>query len=285
MQSKYDPFFSRSLEHKPIAQSFFKQHLPADITPLVDFDTFNRIDRTNTDEKLAKRHKDITYEAQMEGEIALLACAEHQSQPDIMMPIRFLYYGVDGIAPYFKEYNKVPFLIQCLFYSGKQAPYPYATRLQDYYGHPERGAQELSLRFYLIDSTQISDQQFLEHGHCAPMELLLKHGRTGNFELEIDAYRDVFQACVAAVGNEYIYTMLQYALKLSNAEAGEKIFHFIKKILVNKKEIIMTYGEKIRQEALQEAKSAIARTMLTRGYNPQEVQELTGVAVNPSQKS
>ena len=78
-KSKYDPFFSRSMEHLPIAKAFFSQHLPQHIRPLVDLDSLVRLDRTNTNQKLEQRRRDIAYEAKMEGEIALLACAEHQS--------------------------------------------------------------------------------------------------------------------------------------------------------------------------------------------------------------
>ena len=167
-------FFSRSMEHLPIAQAFFSQHLPQHIGQLLDLDSFVRPDRTNTNQKLEQRRRDIAYEGQMEGEIALLACAEHQSQPDIMMPVRLLHYGADGMTPYLKEHKKISLLIQMLFYNGEPSPYPYPNTLQAYYGHPEWGSQELALRFYLIDATQISDEAFLKHGHCAPMALLVR---------------------------------------------------------------------------------------------------------------
>ena len=77
-KSKYDPFFSRSMEHLPIAQDFFSQHLPQHIGQLVDLDSFVRRDRTNTNQKLEQRRRDIAYEAQMEGKHRILACAEHQ---------------------------------------------------------------------------------------------------------------------------------------------------------------------------------------------------------------
>ena len=67
------------MEHTPIAKAFFSQHLPEHIRQLVDLDSFVRVDRTNTNQKLEQRRRDIAYEAKMEGEIALLACAEHQS--------------------------------------------------------------------------------------------------------------------------------------------------------------------------------------------------------------
>jgi hypothetical protein len=58
------------------------------------------------------------------------------------------------------------------------------------------------------------------------MELLLKHGRDGVFELDIDAYREFLHACVEAVGDEYIEAMLTYATSLKDLEIGEKIYTF-----------------------------------------------------------
>ena len=89
--SKYDPFFSRSMEHTPIAQAFFKQHLPQHLRQPTDLDTLVRIDRTNTNEQLVQRRRDIAYKAQMLGGATLLLCAEHQGIEDIMMPLRFLH--------------------------------------------------------------------------------------------------------------------------------------------------------------------------------------------------
>ena len=277
-KSKYDPFFSRSMEHRPIAQAFFGQHLLKHTPQPVELDTLMRIDRTNTNNQLEQRRRDIAYKAQMQGGSDLLACAEHQGREDITMPTRFLTYNAGDLHDYLKTHRKLPLLINFLFYHGRQSPYPYHNTLQAYYDYPEWGSQELALRFHVIDATQISDEEFLKHGHCAPMCLLLKHGRDGNFELEIDAYRDVFQACVAAVGDEYIFTMLQYAAELSNEKAGKKIFNFIEEVLSNKTEIIMSYGQRLRQEAIKQDRLAIARTMLTKGYDPTEVRTLTGIS-------
>ena len=117
------------------------------------------------------------------------------------------------------------------------------------------------------------------------MALLLKHGRAGNFELEIDAYRAVFQACVAAVGEEYIFTMLNYAAELSDAVAGEKIFKFIEAVLTNKTDIIMSYGQQLRQEGMQEGIQqgeqnkalGIARKLLRKNMDVSFITETTGL--------
>ena len=278
MQSKYDPFFSRSLEHKPIAQAFFKQHLPKHISPSVDFDTLRRVDRTSTNEKLEKRYKDMAYEAQMEGKQRILACAEHQSRPDRMMLVRLLHYSADSLAPYFEAEEEIPIVVNVMLYHGEVAPYPYHNTLKAYYGHPQWGSDELNARFYIVDCTHISDEEFLQHGHCAPMALLLKHSSTGNFELETAAYRQVFQSCIDAVGDGYIFTMLMYAIELSNAEAGEKIFNFIEKVLINKKDIIMTYAQVLENRGEAKERLNIAKTMLQQLHlAPEVVEKATGL--------
>ena len=107
------------------------------------------------------------------------------------------------------------------------------------------------MRFHVIDVCQLSDEDVLRHGICAPMELLLKHSRSGKFELESVAYRQVFQECVAAVGDDYVTTLLTYAIGLSDASVGERIFVFIEEVLTDKKDIIMTYGQKLEERGMQ----------------------------------
>ena len=293
--SNFDGLWSVSMEKFEIFRDFFKHYLPNHISKQVHLDTFKYNDRIKTNPKLQKHHKDITYQAQMKDGDTLLVNVEHQSKPDIMMPIRFLQYGTDSIAPYFRKHKKIPLLIQLLLYHGETSPYPYHTTLEDYYKHPAWGSQELTLRFYLIDLTQISDAELLKHGHCAPMELLLKHGRDGNFELPTDAYRSVFQGCIAAVGDDYIIAMLNYAAALSKAKVGEKIFEFIEEVLTNKTDVIMTYGQQLElrgekrgieqgmqqgmQQGRQEEKLGIARNMLHRLHLGVElVEQATGLS-------
>ncbi len=278
------------MEHLPIAQAFFKQHLPPHILLATDLRTLTRIDRTNTCDHLRQRRKDIAYQAQMTGGHTLLICTEHQSRDDITMPARFLSYNVGDIYKYLKENGEIPVVVNCLFYHGKKAPYPHHDTLQAYYTQPVWGCQELTLRFHIIDSTQLSDQQLLAHSYCAPMELLLKHGRDGKFELKPPAYREKFQKCVAVVGDEYITAMLTYASKLSNPVVGKRIYHFIEQVLTNKNDLIMTYGQQLRNEGVQlgieqgmtqgmQARNLdIARSMLQDRESIEKIQRWTGLS-------
>ncbi len=124
---------------------------------------------------------------------------------------------------------------------------------------------------------------------CAPMELLLKHGRDAKFELPIEAYKKVFHSCIAEVGDEYIYSMLEYTSDLADKSVGENLYKFIQQVFTDKQETIMTYREVLKQEGLKEgliqgiregmqAKAEdIARGMLQKGMPIEESIAWTGL--------
>ena len=252
---KHDPFFSESMEYFPIAHDFFKQHIPPSLAPSIDLSTLERVDRKNTDQKLKKRQRDIIYRAILGGTSPSFLSCEHQSQEKWDIPLRLLQYYLDTLSMYMKAGNRDwPLIISILFYHGEKSPYPHYSESTYYYKEPILGNQELYYRFYVIDSTQIGDKEIITHGLCAPMELLLKHGRDGEFELDIDAYREIFHVCIEAVGDRYIESMLTYATSLQDFEIGEKIYSFIEQVLAYKKDIVMTYGQKLRKEGKVEGK-------------------------------
>jgi predicted transposase YdaD len=126
------------------------------------------------------------------------------------------------IEAYVKKDHNWPLMVSILLYNGFKAPYPYPSETSDYYGCTDWDKKEMYFRFHLIDLTQISDKEILTHGLCAPMEILLKHSRDGDFELAISAYQAVFHACISEIGDNYITSMLVYADSLKNFKIGEK---------------------------------------------------------------
>jgi predicted transposase/invertase (TIGR01784 family) len=294
---KHDPFFSDSMEYLPIARDFFKQHIPPLLVPSIDLSTLERADRKNTDRKLKQRQRDIIYRAILGATNPCFLSCEHQSQERWDMPLRLLQYYLDTLSMYMKAGNRDwPLIISILFYHGEKSPYPHYSESTYYYKEPNLGDQQLYYRFYVVDSTQISDKEIITHGLCAPMEVLLKHGRDGEFELDIDAYREVFRACIEKVGDRYIEAMLTYATSLKDFEIGEKIYTFIEQVLADKRDIAMTYGQKLRKEGKiegkiegleegvkkgrKETKLEIARGMRSAGYKADEIAKLTGLPLS-----
>lgn len=304
---KHDSFFGRSLEHPAIARDFLKQHLPNHLKDKVIWESISRIDRTNTDPALERRHRDVIYKISLkhpnEGSMSL--AIEHQSEYDPLIPARFLRYSADNLEGYLKSGNKKwPLLVNLLVYHGRKSPSPYACETSDYYEYPILGNQELWFRFHVIDLTQISDEEILTYGLSAPLEILLKHSREAKFELDIDEYREVFHRCVDEVGDDYIYSMLVYAGSLENFKMGEKIFKFVEGVFNDKPEIIMTYAQVLKKEArfegvqegikeglikglkegMQTEKMQIAKSMLKDGESIEKIMKYTGLDKHNIQK-
>ncbi len=267
--SSYDFSFNKALQ-------LLREHLPARIQSLIDFSTLTRVDRTNTRFGHKRRRRGTAYEALMKGGHQLLVRTEQLSRPNVALPARLLSHNVGDFGQYLKERKRIPLLVNVLHYKGEAPSGSHHIVLHACYNDPAAGDRPVVYTKH-IDLSKISDEEMLGHGHCAPMELLLKHGEDGNFELEIDAYRGVFQALIETVGDDHITVMLDYAVALRE-EVGSKIYHFLEKVLDNKKDVFMTYGERLQQQGRQEEREQIAERMLAKGYDADEVKTLTGVS-------
>jgi recombination-promoting nuclease RpnB len=286
---------SRSLEHPAIARAFFRQHTLAYLKEEVDWEGLSRIDRNDTDPTLKKLQRDIIYKAPLKQGGNIILGVEHQSKADPLMPIRYLRYSANVFEVYIKEgHTKWPLLVTFLVYNGLKSPYPYPLETTDFYEHGIWGNKELYLRLLLIDLLQISDQEILSHGLCAPVELLLKHSRDGKFEMHISAYRKIFHDCIREVGEDYIYSMLAYTDSLKDFKIGEKLHKFIEEIFQDKSDIVMTYGQLLKREAKLEGKiegilegkiegsqskaMEVAKRMLNKGADITFIKEITGLS-------
>lgn len=298
---KHDPFFTKSMQCPAIANSFLQQHIPLELKDHIIWETLHRIDRNDTDSKLTRLQRDSMYQASTRKGGNIILNTEHQSKADFLMPIRFLRYNANVLEAYLEEgHAKWPLLINLLLYNGSKAPYPYPNEATDYYEEGNWGIAEMFLRFYLIVLTQISDQVLLTHGVCAPLEILLKHSRGGKLELNTSEYAEVFHDCVREVGDEYITSMLAYIDSLKSYEIGDKMHKFVEVVFQDKQEIIMTYGQKLKQEAKQEgiregliqgikegmqAKAIeMAKTMLKEGELVEKIMRWTGLSKEAIEK-
>ncbi|OJW67237.1 MAG: hypothetical protein BGO68_01430 [Candidatus Amoebophilus sp. 36-38] len=283
-RSKHDAFFCRSLEHPAVTKDFLKQYIPPHLKQQVIWESLYRIDRSNTDLELKKRHRDILYRASMlQGEDVILGI-EHQSKEDPIMQIRYLRYDMDVLEACVKAgYDKWPLIINLLLYNGQKAPSSHLSEPIGYYRYTIDGKEHIHLFYYLINLMQISDEELLTHGLCAPMEILLKHSFDGGFKLNLSAYQGVFHACVKVVGEDYIHSMLKYADSLANFKIGRKMHKFVEEVFPDKPKIIMTYGQMLKREAKREGKRegiregsiAIAKNMINKGYDIKSIQEIT----------
>jgi predicted transposase YdaD len=302
-KSKHDSFFSASLEHPAIAKAFLQIQLPSHLKDEMVWEGLTRIDRTNTDFDLKKLQRDIIYIAPLKQGGTIILGLEHQSTEDLSMVLRHLRYYLNTLEAYLKgkkEDTKWPLLVSLLVSNGLKTPYPYPSDTTGCYEHGAWGNMELYFRFHLLALLQTSDKILLNYGCCAPVLLLLKYSRGGEFELQPSDYKKVFLDCIREVGERYISSMLEYADSL-NFKIGEKLHKFVEEIFQDKTDIVMTYGQVLKKEAkiegrqegmqegiqkgrqegiqegIQKGYLEITKSMLNKGLAISLIQELTGL--------
>jgi hypothetical protein len=62
-------------------------------------------------------------------------------------------------------------------------------------------------------------------------------------------YQGVFIACIATLGDGYLFSMLNYVDSIEDITVGKKLHKLVEEVYENKKDIIMTYGQLLEQEA------------------------------------
>ncbi|MEM7382909.1 MAG: Rpn family recombination-promoting nuclease/putative transposase, partial [Bacteroidota bacterium] len=87
---KFDAFVSRSMSYKSIAEAFLAK-LPGHLLEHLDVNNFKQNESLDTNEELVVHRKDKTLQVTMQDGSVLIVHIEHQSTPEFMMLIRFLY--------------------------------------------------------------------------------------------------------------------------------------------------------------------------------------------------
>jgi hypothetical protein len=79
--------------------------------------------------------------------------------------------------------------------------------------------------------------------------LFYKHSKNGEPELAVKDYQGVFIAYIAILGDDYLFSILKYVDSIEDITVGKKLHKFLEEVCENNKDIIMTYGQLLGQEA------------------------------------
>lgn len=93
LRIKHDAFFKKALENHLVAKEFFVINLPANIKALIDFDTLKLEKDSFIESNLTSKMSDVLFSAKFAGSDGYLyTMLEHQSKPDLLMPMRLFKY-------------------------------------------------------------------------------------------------------------------------------------------------------------------------------------------------
>ncbi len=209
--------------------------------------------------------------------------------PQVMLPFRFLQYHVSLMEKHLEQGNKrLPIIINLCLYAGKRSPYPYATDLYHCFEVPDLASNEVlgSLVFkpvQLVDLTVVSQEALSRHGKADLLEMLLKQAVCKDVLQWIKSNQEWVASLLK---RSYSISGITYILAVDKKNEPELLIEAIIQAAPDKKDIVMTAAQKLRQQGrkegmqqgMQTEKLTIARNMLLKLHLDMDIiQKATGL--------
>jgi len=242
-----------------------------------------------TFEQLKAEIADIVYTCERidGGETILISHFEHQSKPDKHYAIRNALYDISALKDYVdsEKPDKYPLVISLMIYHGKITPYPYETDLIKMFKNPDL-AEKYFLKPLLVDYGQYTDQELLKHGAISGLEIAFKHAFDDT--IADDVITSLMLGLKKCAKIELIRNWYMYALKTWESPA-KKMLEKYKEYLTEDEVFVMTAAEQLKQQGIQigfdqgiekgafKKARETANNMILRGYNENDIAELTGL--------
>lgn len=308
--NQHDKFAKTSLEHKEIAQDFFKAHLPEELQEHIEWKTLALQSGSFIDDDYRDKYTDILYRVDMFNQPGyLLILTEHQSTADRYMALRLLNYLCKIWERHAKQHPKpdkqtrdkeglLPLVYPITLYHGKVSPYPYSLDILDLFAHKGLAKSVLHNPFPLVDLTNIDDNTLTKHGRAAVMEMIQKYifqrdimpaikqlAQLGRFEL-IEALDD----------GKYVIKVVNYALSKGEMPSPEKLLETIIQAIPEQEDNIMTGADMLRQQGreqgvqqgmkqgMKQGIHQVAKNMLAEGIDSSLVAKTTGISSDSIEK-
>jgi predicted transposase/invertase (TIGR01784 family) len=190
-----------------------------------------------------------------------------------------LTYNVALMEQHLSQGHKqLPMIINLCLYAGIRSPYPYPTDIYDCFEDANLAREEMFKPFNLIDLTVLSEQELLQDGQADLLEILLKQGIKREFLSWITKNKELIAKLFDRV---YTESGIIYILDTDEKNDPQELIDAIITVVPDKKEIIMTAAQQLRQQGIQEGIHTkaidIAKNMLKKGFDISFIQEMTGL--------
>ncbi|GAA5126939.1 Rpn family recombination-promoting nuclease/putative transposase [Luteolibacter yonseiensis] len=246
----HDGFFKAVFSQPEHAVAFFKSHLPAEVTALVEWPSLELLPGSFVKSSLQQAHSDLLFSVRMgERETLLYLLFEHQSTPDPAMPLRLLGYMSEIHLKHHKE-NKLP-LRPVLPFVLHQGPdrWTASTAFEDLF-ELEGEAREALLPFLpkfshaLLDLTRFDPSAGEEDARVRAVLQLMKLAREKEL---LRFFRWLSRFSAKDLSENLLRLILLYAMHSDSDLDAEKIYHNLSSNPELEKST-MSVAEKLRAE-------------------------------------
>lgn len=287
LPNPHDTLFKKFLTDVEVARDFLQIHLPAHLKSYCDLSTIQIAPGSFVEENLRQHFSDILYAIKIAGQPGYIFCLiEHLTQAKKLTPFQVLRYQIAAMKQHLDQgYKRLPVIIPLVFYRGETSPYPGPVDIIDCFEQPDLARAVFLKPMNLIDLSIIPDETLKTHRRIALLELIEKHIHTRDV-IELAHYL-VEKQLYQLLSTEQFKSMLHYI-----DECGRSVDQaaFIKllessSIELEYKQVMQTVADYLRNEGMQQGMQqgehqkavAIARSMLSEGFNRTLVQRVTGL--------
>ena len=256
----HDKLVAKLLEDKAVAVDLLKSHLPAKYVKELDFGTLESSSETSVSERWKKYHNDIVFHCRTKTkkDTYIYLLLEHQSTPDVLMPIRLLRYKLNVLSKYLDAKSppkELPNILSLVMYHGEKV-YPYATDVFSCFKDKKLAEEDLLAPMNMIDLTAMSEEALLRYGGAdALLKLLLKFSREKDFIGKMCDLMESSPGIFIYLSVKQASFVLEYMLHLGKGTTknAEVMKTAINKIYGQEKaKKVFTLADYFREEAKQE---------------------------------
>ena len=280
IHNPHDALFKGVLGKPEHARGALRALVPAPLAEALDWQTLTLCPGSFVDEALQEQHTDLLYSTAWRdgGEVLAYFLFEHQSAPpkDGLMAYRLLRYQVRIWEDWHAKHPKaksLPMIIPIVMYHGV-TPWSEPRLFGDLLDVPAgvRPAVEpylVQFAYVLDDLSQVSDDELRDGAMMTALAKLValcfKHARTrADFMQILARWMDVVREVASAPhGLKALAQVLCYILEVSEHVESEALKTLlVREIGPEAKDAIMTVGQQIRQEGIEQGRQRFQEVLL-----------------------
>ncbi|MFN0075701.1 MAG: Rpn family recombination-promoting nuclease/putative transposase [Prosthecobacter sp.] len=223
-----DAYFKEVFSQPEYAAAFFRQHLPADVAAGIDWASLTLLPSSFVQQSLHQAHADLLFTASAGAcELRLYLLFEHQTTPDMLMPLRLLGYVLAILQQHEQEHGlPLPPVLPFVLHQGPEA-WTVSTRFEDLFALPPQYAEALlpylpKFRHALLDLSRFDPAQ---DEHDAQIRVVLQLMKLAREKRLMEFFAWLAADFIGSLPESLLRTSLLYALHADMNLDVEQIAH------------------------------------------------------------
>src|SRR3990167_1475835 len=218
----HDKLFRASMQYPEVAKEFLELHLPESILKQLALNSIVVCPNSYIDEELRLLQSDVLLKTQVScQETYFYILAEHQKQPDKLMPFRLVKYMVRIWDAHHKDVGKenilpLPVIFPLVFFTGS-GDYNAARSIWELCGDQAKFMQQIWCSvFALIDVNCIPEEKLTSRRWAGTMEFIMRNRFRQHLTHEITKIAGNLNHLIYEKDGQLVLELLSYIVSIDD---------------------------------------------------------------------